>query len=208
MVTKLTIANGALRLLGEEPLTQSELTNNSRSPGRIFNSIWDDGGVKACLEAGQWRFAKRTVQIDYSPSVSPEFGFTYAFDKPTDWVRTVAVDSNALMQTPLKHYREEAGFWYSDFATMYVSYISDDTSFGNDYSLWPQSFLMYVQAYFAGEMEGPLTDKGGQVLKLREMRLRDALSKDAITDPSRTLPVGSWVRARMGGLSAGRRENG
>lgn len=207
-VSKLSIANGALRLLKEAQLTQSELTNNSRESARVFNAVWDDGGVRACLEAGQWRFAKRTILLDYSQSVSPGFGFTYAFDKPTDWVRTVAMSINESLEPALKNYRDEAGFWFADSETLYLSYISDDALFGGDYSLWPQSFLLYAQAYFACEMEGPLTDKGAELLKLRKMRLEDALHKDAITDPSRSLPVGSWVRARMAGRGSNRREHG
>mgnify|MGYP001559350837 CR=1 FL=1 len=206
MVTKLTIANGALRHIGEEQLTQTELTNASRKPARVFNAIWDDGGVRACLEEGQWRFAKRTVSLTYSPSVSTEdWDFDYAFDKPTDWVRTLGVWGDSSMGDPLRDYREEAGYWYANVDTLYVSFVSDDASFGGDYSLWPQSFVRFVEAHFGAEMAGPMTDAGKELRGLRGRLLAEARSKDSIRDPSRQLPVGSWVRARRGGSS---RENG
>lgn len=201
MTTKLSIANGALRLLNERQLTQSELTNNSREPARVFNAIWDDGGVRACLESGQWKFAKRSVMVDASPSVAPEFGYTYAFDKPTDWVRTIGVWGDGTMDMPLRAYREEAGFWFASLETIYVAYVSDDVTFGLDYSLWPQTFVAFVQAHFAAEMAGPMTDAGKELLTVRKRRLNEALSNDAMADPSKNLPVGSWVRARVSGRS-------
>jgi hypothetical protein len=207
VTTKLTIANGALRLLKERHLTQSELTNNSREPARLFNAIWDDGGVRACLEAGQWKFAKRTVMLDASPSIEPDFGFQYAFDKPEDFVRTIGVWQDENCTTPLNAYREEAGYWFAAQETIYLSYVSDDTSFGNDYSLWPQSFLKFVHAHFASEIAGPLTEEGREIQAVRKSLLSDALSKDAMADPTRFTPAGSWVRARTSGWS-NRRENG
>lgn len=207
MTTKLTIANGALRLLKERHLTQSELINNSREPARLFNAIWDDGGVRACLEAGQWKFAKRTVMLDASPSIEPDFGYQFAFDKPTDFVRTIGIWQDEGCTTPLNTYREEAGYWFASQETIYVSYVSDDSLFGNDYSLWPQSFLKFVQAHFASEIAGPLTEEGREILAVRRSLLTDALSKDAMADPTRFTPAGSWVRARTSGWT-NRRENG
>lgn len=198
-VSKLIIANGALRLLKERQLTQSELTNGSREPARIFNSIWDEGGIDACLEAGQWKFAKRTVMLDASPSVEPDFGYRYAFDKPTDHIRTIGVWADEQMKTPLVEYREEGGYWFAAIETMFVAYVSNDAAFGNDYSLWPQSFLKFVQAHFASEMAGPLTSEGKEVLAVRKTLLSAALSTDAMADPTKFMPAGSWVRARTQG---------
>ena len=114
MTTKLTIANGALRLLKETSLTQSELTNNSREPARIFNAIWDDGALDACLEAGQWKFAKRMVMLDATTSIEPDDdfgGYQYAFTKPDDFIRICGMWADERQITPLSDYREEAGFW-------------------------------------------------------------------------------------------------
>jgi hypothetical protein len=205
--TKLSIANGAMRLLKERHLTQSELTNGSREPARLFNAVWDDGGVRACLEAGQWKFAKRSAMLDASPSVEPEFGFQYAFDKPTDCARTIGVWQDAACSTPLNDYRDEAGFWLANQETIYVSYVSDDAEFGADYSLWPQSFLLFAQAHFAWLIAGPMTDSGQEIEALRKRLLSDALSKDAMSDPTKFLPAGSWVNARRAGGTRWR-ENG
>lgn len=201
MTTKLTIANGALRMLKEGSLTQNELTNNSREPARLFNAVWDDGGLDACLRSGEWRFAKRTVMLDASPSIEPDFGLRYAFEKPDDFVRTCGQYSDEMLTSPLsdREIREEAGYWYSSLETIYLAYVSNDAAYGLDYSQWPNDFLKFVQAHFASEIAGPLTSDGAEALKLRNHYLRLALSTDGQADPTRTLPGGSWVRARMAG---------
>src|SRR3546814_15137415 len=47
--------------------------------------------------------------------------------------------------------RDEGGFWFSDLATIYVRYVSDDASFGLDMSLWPVNFTRLVEAYLADQ---------------------------------------------------------
>ena len=199
MPSKLTIANGALRLLGERSLSQNELTNGSREPARLFNTIWADGGLDACLEAGMWKFAKRTVMLDTTPSVASTFGYQYAFEKPEDFVRIIGVWQDEMLTTPYIDYREEGGFWWATRETMFVAYVSNDAAFGLDYSLWPQSFVKFAQAHFAAEMAGPVSDKAQELAKFRKQYLTEALSRDAMADPTRLVPAGAWARARWGG---------
>jgi hypothetical protein len=195
-ITKLSLFNGALRYLKDRPLTQSEVTNNSRESARTLNAAWDDGALDACLEAGQWKFAMRSSLIDSSPSVEPEFGYQFAFNKPDDHVRTAGMYCDEAMTDPLLQVREEGGFWVANQDPIYVRYVSNDAQFGADFSLWPQSFNKFVQAHLASEVAGPLTEHGQEMLKLRKLFLSEALSKDAMADPTKFMPAGSWVRAR------------
>ena len=197
--TKLSIANGALRLLKEGKLTSAELTNGSREPARLFNDIWDDGGLNHCLEAGQWRSAKRTLLITGVETDEDFGGYAYAFEKPEDFVRTCGVWSDNRQFVPLNDYRDENGFWYAELDHIYVAYVSNDALFGLDYSLWPPSFNEFVQAHFAAKMAGPLTSQGGEMLVYRERALRKALSIDGMSDPTRKLPNGGWVTSRSAG---------
>lgn len=200
MTTTLSLANGALRLLkSNRPLTQSEYTNGTREQARAVKAAIDGGALTYCLEAGQWKFAMRTAMVDASPSVEPDFGYAYAFDKPTDFVRTSSVYSDEYMQCPLSDYRDEAGFWFSSFETIYVRYVSDDAQYGMDMSLWPQSFVKFVEAHLASEIAGPLTGEGKDMLRLRKTLLGEALGLDAMADPTRMLPAGNWAKARRGG---------
>lgn len=197
-MNKLQLFNNALRLCSERKLASLA---EEREPRRLLDDVWDDDGVDSCLEMGLWQFATRAVKLDYSPSVVPPFGFTRAFDKPEDFIRTAAVSSDEFFTEPLHEYTEEAGFWFADLDQIYVKYISNDAQYGADMSLWPRSFASYVSAYFASEIVPRLTaDKERVVLldKIMGKRLSKALMHDAMAEPTKFRPAGNWVRARRG----------
>lgn len=199
MATKLTLYNGALRELGERRL--SSLTENAESR-RVLDSVWDEGVVRGCLEAGMWTFALRTTRIDYSPSIEPDFGYSRAFDKPNDFVRTTQVCTDEFFTNPLTDYTDEAGYWFSDNDEIFVQYVSDDSSYGNDYSRWPQNFVTYVQLVMAEKAAMGIT-RNKQVrddcIALSARALTRALSTDAMAKPTKFAPRGSWTVARMAG---------
>ena len=97
---QLKIYNAALGHLGERKI--ASLTEN-REPRRVLDDFYNDV-VQYCLERGTWEFAARNVQIDASTSSSPPFGFTNAFVKPTDWVRTVLLSANECFDPPLRQF--------------------------------------------------------------------------------------------------------
>lgn len=200
MTSKLSLYNNALMLLGERKL--ANLTEN-RESRRALDAAWDDGAVSYCLEQGLWNFAIRSVQIDYSPSIEPDFGYQYAFNKPEDWVRTAAVCSDDRYNNPVTQYTDETGYWWADLQTLYIRFVSDDVSFGNDLSLWPQTFTKFVEAYLAEQICPRITQSDGtldRIQKKAKKLLIDARSKDAMNEPQRFLPRGSWTSARLGNL--------
>jgi hypothetical protein len=180
-------------------------------PRRTLDDIWDGGAVRACLERGQWNFAMRTALAQYSPSVEPSFGYRRAFDKPTDWVRTCGLCSDEYFRSPLNDYRDEAGFWYADLETIYVRFVSDAAGYGNDLSLWPESFVKCVELYLASEACETITQSQTKQQKI-DKDLKEALifarSKDAMDEGTMFPPPGRWSSARMAGgrrLSRGSR---
>lgn len=208
MTTKLGLYNGALRLIKERKL--ASLSEN-REPRRLLDDAYGDGqtegSVKLCLELGQWTFATRTVQSDYSPSIEPPFGYQYAFDQPSDMVDVCGIFSDEYCAQPLLHYTDERHFWYCDLQTIYVQYVSNHTSYGADLSLWPESFVKVVEADLAREIAGNLTqgeDKVKLAYQAFNMALRDARSGDAMRKPAKFMPQGGWVTARRLGASRDR----
>jgi len=198
MTNQLSLYNGALRMVGERRL--GSLSEN-REPRRLLDEIWDDGAQRFCLEQGMWAFAKRSIQLDYSPSVEPPFGYLRAFDLPTDFVRTISLCSDPYFQCPLLQYSQEAGFWFADLDTIYVQYVSDDLAYGLDMSLWPETFVQFFSAYLAREL-GPRLKNGSDQQKLEaqyKTTLTEARSKDAMESPTKFLPSGSWVNSRSRG---------
>lgn len=198
MTTQLSIYNSALRKCGER--TIASLSEN-REPRRVLDSAWDDGLISYCLEQGLWNFALRTVKLEYSPSVEPSFGYSRAFDKPTDHVRTAGLCSDEFFTSPLLRYTDEAGYWFAELDTIYVRYVSDDNAYGNDKSLWPQTFVKFLSTYLAGEVAERITGnrtKADEIKREASKLLIDARSKDAMAEPTRMLPQGSWASARGG----------
>lgn len=203
---RLGFYNEALRLLGERPL--ASLTE-AREPRRILDAVWDAGAIDYVLEQGQWQFAMRTIQITFSPSVEPPFGYRYAFDKPDDLIRTVAVCTDEFFLQPNLHHTDEAGFWFADDESLFVKYVSNHVNYGYDLSRWPQTFQKYVAAYFALEACVALNKSDSTEQKIQqklEKRHKDAMAKDAMSEPTKMLPMGSWVSARFGGIN--RRDRG
>lgn len=204
---KLTAYNDALRLCGEHRLAHLSQERESR---RMLDSVWETA-VQYCLEEGQWKFAIRSREVSYSPSVTPSFGYSYVFDKPTDLIRVTGVTSDEFLQMPLLDYRDEGGFWFANLDTIYVSYVSDDDAFGLDSSLWPYTFKKYLAAYLAMEIVNDLKKDAPEVFYQRierEMskRMMEARSHDAQAGPTRFAPAGSWVSSR--GYGHGRWDRG
>ena len=204
-ITRLQLYNNALLICGESFL--ASLTE-AREPRRLLDQVYQSNGVNYCLEAGQWQFGRRAVEIDYDPSIDPGFGYQYAFTKPDDWVRTAAVCTDSRYNNPLSAYADEMGNWYSDITPIYVKYISNDAAFGGDLSLWPATFCDYVATYFASKIIHKLAgDKSSQMLTifgppgqpqkgLLAISLHNALSKSAQTQPTVWPAQGTWSRSR------------
>jgi hypothetical protein len=195
--TRLSVYNGALRLLGERDL--ASLTEN-REPRRLCDSVWNDGLLRYCLEHGAWHFAMRSAQIEYSPSIEPPFGFTRAFEKSSDWVKTHSVCTDEYYRSPLLEFDDNQQKLFADWDVLYVKFVSDREDFGGDFSLWPESFNKWVQARLALEIGPRLTVSENRMVALKkqvEDLLHDAQAKDAVQGPSKMFPHGSFIRARQ-----------
>lgn len=211
---RLKIYNGALLLCGE---MQLRTLAEEREPRRLLDLVWNDGGVRFCLEQAQWHFAMRASRLDYNPSVDPDWGYQKAFDKPTDWVATSGVFQDEYMRSPLTSYADEVSYWFADVDEIYVKYVSDDVTYGMDFAKWPATFTEYVKAYFAGKIVHKLPGAAARIEFLlgpagREDRghvnrsLLIAKNKAAMSQPATFPSRGTWAQARHAG--SGRRGDG
>lgn len=198
MPTRLSLYNEALRLCSERPLRTLSDDVEAR---HVLDTIWDGNVIRYALEQGQWNFATRTNELTYTPSIEPPFGYRRAFVKPADLVRLTGISTDEYFTYPLSRFKDEAGFWFCDWDTIYVSYVSDDAEYGADLSLWPATFSRYVAAHLAAEAAPALSNSASKTEDLRQLtrkRLVDARSKDAIQEAVGFPPTGTWVRARWG----------
>lgn len=206
MASKLSIYQGACAAIGSRKL--ASLTED-RLTRRELDGVFSRGGIRTCLKQGQWNFAMRTVRLDYSPSVEPDFGLRRAFDKPTDWVRTCGVASDEYFKCPLTEYVDESEFWYADLDEIYVRFVSDDTDYGMDYSKWPEDFTRYVEAWFGLQIHDRVINNANKKEQLKDevkKLLAGAKARDAMDEAAAFLPQGSWVSARR--ANAYRRDRG
>jgi len=204
---KLAVYNGALRRLGSRRI--ASLTE-AREPRRVLDDVWGaaDETPKYALARGEWNFAMRAVEADYSPSVEPEFGFRRAYDKPDDFVRLAAMASDEYFHNTLTalDYTEEQAYWLTDCDVLYIRYVSSGVDYGLDSLLWSPGFKRYLECFMAWEACERITNSQAKKDRLeREMRmaLRDEKSSDAMQEGAKFPPTGSWVRARGSG---GRKE--
>jgi hypothetical protein len=198
MTDQLSLYNGALEALGERHL--ASLTEN-REPRRKLNDVWARNAVKTCLEEGQWNFATRSSKFSYSPSISPaSFGYQNGFEKPDDWVRTTGVCNDEYFKLPLLEYQEDAGVWWADLDTIYVRYVSSDAQYGLDYAKWPHNFTRFVEHFLARSASktimGASFDTSQLDAELKSWKAK-AKATDAMEEPARFKPHGSWTRSRQ-----------
>lgn len=198
MTSKLSIYNGALRLLGERKTTLTE----DRAARRYLDDAWDDGLVDGLLEQGYWNFATRSIALPASTSITSGVsgGYQYAFEKPDDYIKTAAVCSDPFFRIPLHQYSDENNLWWADPDVLYIQYVSNDAAFGGDLSLWPQSVQKYAQALLADEVKDLVTGNDGKYERIKKALKTsriDALGKDAMNQPVKFAPSGTWVSARM-----------
>lgn len=199
-ITQLSLFNGALRKVGQRKLTA---TSEAVEAARLLTDVWDDGAIDYCLQQGQWTFAVRTVRLDYDNSVTPAFGFRYAFQQPDDFIRTVSASADERAYFPIDGLmvRDEAGFWYADFTPIYIRYVSNDAAYGGDLANWIKApaFVQYVEHWLGLQILPRLT---GSVPKVEDFEkkvtkaLRHARSVDAMETGTRPTTTGWWVRSR------------
>lgn len=198
MTTKLSVYNGALRVLGERKTTLTE----QREPRRLLDDVWDDDGVRRCLQMGQWNFAIRSTQMDYDTGIAPPFGRRRVFAKPEDFVRVAGVCSDEYFRCPLTTYQDNAGFWIDDLDTIFVRYVSADVDYGMDFSKWPPNFTSFVEGWFGLQIKPRLTgNKAEWTQSDVDKLMRAAKATDAMEEPPGFQPAGNWVRSRHGSRS-------
>ena len=200
--TKLKVYNKALYIVGSRRLVTLTDTREGR---RVLDEIWgtDDDLVLWALEKGEWNFALRAAEVDYTPSVSPGWGFTYAFDKPSDFRRLAGLYSDERMHNPLTNdqYLDEATYWFTDTSVIYVRYVSDHDDYGLNSAAWSEQFMDLLAARLAERasfrINNSQTDKRMAEKEL-ERALKAAKSLDAMGEGVKFPPRGSWVRSRSG----------
>jgi hypothetical protein len=196
---KIGLYNGALLILGERKLSS---LSEAREPRRALDDAYDSA-LEYGLSRGFWNFAMRAIQADSSASVTPTFGFTYAFAKPSDFVRLYNFGSTETFNPPLMTVVDEPNYWYANVDPLYVKYVSNDTAYGGDTSIWSEAYADYIMNRLAVKVCKRITGAfpSNEMFAVEKKALAVARSEDAMDEPPGFPPRGTWVNSRRGSFS-------
>ncbi|WP_298704666.1 hypothetical protein [uncultured Variovorax sp.] len=178
MADQLAIWNVALSHVGERRLASLA---EPREPARVLADEWD-AAVRSCLQMTPWSFSVRRQTL--SPTAAGGAGFTRAFQKPADWLRTADIATDVALTAPLDAYLEEGAFWFASVDQITVRYVSTDPNYGYNIAAWPQTFADLVALALAARICRRLTGSDqilGAVVKLRDDAQKDALALEEAT---------------------------
>ena len=200
--------------LGDDSL----LTERSGEARRAIDDVYDEA-VNECLEAGSWNFAMETIKATADTGITPSFGYSKVFAKPSDFLRTQSISEDEHLSTPLLDYYDDINFWSAEYNPIYVRYVSNDTGMGLEKTRWTANFKRYVELELACRVcmrllaDGELTVNSrsailGTLELKRDKARRRALNLDALNEVNPKFPPeGSWGQSR-GGRYGGRRDRG
>lgn len=206
MATKLQIWKQALVHL--EKATIVELTDDVEAT-YVFDNAWA-GAVEEAFNSGDWNFAKVSAALSANGALTPAVGWSYAFDYPPDWLRTVTLSNSPSFAT-FHDYADEGGKLHANTQALYLRFISNVNAADDKISTWPTMFWRYVALKLAFDTCGKLTSGDTMEDKLRqrmEKALRQAKNVDARNENNKVIQPGSWLRARRGAGVGGSHDSG
>ena len=205
MAGKVEIANRALTKLGAERIL---LLTDPNKEARTLNSMFDTV-MDAELRRHRWKFALKRATLP-ALVATPEWGYTYAYQLPADFLALVQVNEYYLRGLKQKTlWTVESGQILTDLAApLKIRYIRRV----DNMALLDPLFVEVLACKLALEACEPLTQSSQKrQLAGEEYRfaVSEAVRQDAIENPPDELPWGSWNDSReslgthAGGPSAG-----
>ena len=190
---QLALIQSAMNFLGEpRPTTLTET-----SATRKLVADYDEAR-KEFLRSYEWPFAMNRAELSAVAVASPwDVEFSYAFEKPADWLRTseMSVDGD-FTRNPMVDWRDEQNTIFSndgDAAFMlYVQDVSDTTRFTADFD---SAFALHlaVRSCQSVSQSRVLTQQLSDAMRGREAQARFSAARD---QRPKARPSGSFRRSR------------
>lgn len=210
MADKLRIYNDALFELHTRPI--ATLTDD-RPERRGLDYLWPSV-EEYMLEAGLWNFATRVEELQPSDTAVTVFGWSFAYEYPDDYVKTILISEDERGEATLKRFSLEGDYIMCELDPLYLSYVSNDIEYGRDVGKWPGSFARAFALELASRACGSIgslsnADKK-DLRKEAKNKLKEARSKDAFNQAPSRFERSLLVTARRGayaGMNSQRRAN-
>lgn len=187
MTTDVEICSAALVLVGDKPIaSMTESTSRARDAAALYPIA-----VRATLRSHPWNCATRRVIL--SPDFeAPEFGWRFRFQKPGDWLRTIAVGEDGF---EVDHKME--GPWIlSNDDPMRLRYVWHNRVESTWDSLLVEAVTLTLAAKLAKPVAGSDSTRDTLLNELSAL-MKQARAIDGQEDPPETL--GNFgMRARRG----------
>lgn len=196
------IYNDALIIMGLDEITTNTDDSNRRTK---LDRVLDSGLVADLLEDTGWIFSITSTKSQYDPSVEPAWGYRRAHQKPDDMHRIDGIFYDEYMEKPLKAYKDEGDWIFTDQDEYYLQYVSTDWLVNP--SAWPTYFKRLVAGRMANDASPSLRNEGADYRvanEIYEKRKSSAMSNDTMQSPPRKLARGSWAGSRYNGRSRNR----
>lgn len=194
MATETQVIRLAATLIGEE--TDVVSINDDRFIARTFKNVWDSERRSAIRE-GSWNFAARRAQLVALAAPGEIYPFAFAFQEPADSLRLIEV----LNLSARDRYQLEGGRILCDVSgPLYVRYAADVS----EPAAWDDAFAAAFAARLAwkcgGRIAGSVYDTNEGWRKY-QAALQPAMTVDARENPGIAQEDGSWIEARLAGVT-------
>ncbi len=197
----LGIYNDALQLLGEPQITERDVDSARRVA--LDNAVNSDL-VLGILENIAWTWATTSTKITYNTSLSPAWGYQYAFDKPSGMVRFDGIWADEYFNAPIRRYEDQDGKWFCGSTEIYVKYVHE--SYLTNADAWSGEFRRHVAGKMAWDSISRFPNADAGIVKdQHDDRERKVKSTDAMQSPPKIIGRGSWTQQRTRGSASNQR---
>jgi hypothetical protein len=190
-VSEVGIANMALTLIGEEPITSfDEASKPARFVCQHYENVRDFVLRQHC-----WSCATRRATLALS-ATPPDWGFANAYQLPTGYLRLVEKE---CIKGP---FAIEEDKLLSDESPMRIAYIFRLIDVARMDPLLQQA----IAAMLAAELAIAIAQNRElmkTLFQLYQSKLEEAKTVDAIEGPIETAEMSTWLEARLSGAMAG-----
>jgi hypothetical protein len=169
-LTQLEVTNLALKHLGQNSITQAQLTANTDPRAVNANVFWEPCRDEVLGEA-RWSFATSTLALSSIDTTDLEWEYVYTY--PTMCVGTVwnvydegTITNKEEQQFEVKYLPSQSNKCiYTNLADAYAEFTYKVT----DPEIWSDKFAMAFSYRLASSMAVPLTGDADKGLKLMEI---------------------------------------
>lgn len=189
MASVVGICNSALIKLGATPvMSLNDGSKNANLCNAQFERLRDE-----LLRSHVWNFASARRSLAQLAE-SPSFGFDYAYQLPSDWLRTVSVHDDDAGRGAVE-YKIEGRRLLSNASGIHLRYIREVTDPNDMDAAFRETLAWKIAADLALPITQSTTTREQMTEGLRRA-LANARSVDAIEDFPEAFPESDWILER------------